>query len=78
MYFRIEKSTPIDFISTSDDVLHMELDRYRQGFIVYTDANALMTHNIHRFAQLSGKRVVVADTYNYCMRLVDRTLNSSL
>ena len=41
-YFRIEKSTPTYIISTSNYVKHMELDRYRQGFIVYTDASALM------------------------------------
>ena len=42
-YFRIEKSTPTDIISTSYNVYHMELDRYRPGFIVYTGGHALMT-----------------------------------
>ena len=41
--FRIEKSTPTDFISTSYLVYHMELDRYRPGFIVYTHKYTLMT-----------------------------------
>ena len=41
--FRIEKSTPTDFISTSYFVYHMELDRYRPGFIIYTYEHALMT-----------------------------------
>ena len=42
-YFRIEKSSPTDIISTSDYVYHMDLDRYRPGFIVYTEKPALMT-----------------------------------
>ena len=42
-YFRIEKSTTTNIISTSYNVYHMELDRHRQGFIVYTDKHALMT-----------------------------------
>ena len=43
-YFRIEKSTPADFISGSSwFVFHKELDRYRPGFIVYCDKHALMT-----------------------------------
>ena len=42
-YFRIEKSTPTVIISTSYEVHHMEFDRYRPGFIVYTDKHALMT-----------------------------------
>ena len=42
-YFRIEKSSPTDIISTSDFVYHMDLDRYRPGFIVYTEKPALMT-----------------------------------
>ena len=42
-YFRIEKSTPTDIISTSYYVYHMELDRYRPGFIIYTARHALMT-----------------------------------
>ena len=42
-YFRIEKSTPTDIISTSGNVYHMELDRYRPGFLLYADLKALMT-----------------------------------
>ena len=30
-------------IYTSYFVCHMESDKHRQGFVVYTDANALMT-----------------------------------
>ena len=104
-YFRIEKSTPTDFISTSYVVQHMELDRFRPGFIVYTDKHALMTsdgttthliagnstqygyregvgadarfYRITGFAQISEKLVVVADIYNHCMRLIDRTTNNA-
>ena len=43
--FRIEKSTPTDIISTSHYVLHMELDKYRPGYLLYTDKHALMTYN---------------------------------
>ena len=104
--FRIEKSTPTDIISTSDYVEHMESDRYRPGFIVYTDSRALMTTSdgttthliagkwtekgykegvgaearfdlITGFAQISEKLVVVADYHNYCMRLIDRTSNTT-
>ena len=42
-YFRIEKSTPKDIISTSYYPHHMELDRYRPGHVIYTDRFALMT-----------------------------------
>ena len=43
-YFRIEKSTPTDIISTTTHVHHMEFDMYRQGHILYTgDQLALMT-----------------------------------
>ena len=83
----------------------MEFDHYRQGFIVYTDAHALMTSDgttthliagsstqwgyregagaearfdrIHGFAQISEKLVVVADYYNHCMRLIERTTNTT-
>ena len=41
--FRIEKSTPTDFISTVHLVHHMELDRYRPGYLLYTDLTTLMT-----------------------------------
>ena len=103
--FRIEKSTPTDIISNSDYVLHMELDRYRPGYIVYPDKHALMTSNgttthliagsstqegyregvgadarfndIGGFTQISVKLVVVADTDNNCMRLIDRTTNTT-
>ena len=105
-YFRIEKSTPTDIISTSNYVFHMEFDRFRPGFIVYTDKHALMTsdgttthliagsstqwggyregvgadarfYGIIGFAQVSEKRVVVADTRNHCMRLIDRTTHNT-
>ena len=83
----------------------MELDKYRPGFIVYTDKHALMTsdgttthliagspnqrgyregvgaearfYDIAGFAQISEKLVVVADHYNHCMRLIDRTTNNT-
>ena len=104
-YFRIEKSSPTDIISTSDYVYHMDLDRYRPGFILYTDKNALMTSDgttthliagnstqygyregvgaearfsyIKGLEQISEKLVVVADSANHCMRLIDRTSNTS-
>ena len=103
--FRIEKSTPTDFISTSYVVRHMELDRYRPGFIVYIDKHALMTSDgttthliagnftqrgyregvgadarfnfMTGFVQISEKLVVVADSNNHCMRLIDRTTNKT-
>ena len=83
----------------------MELDKYRPGFIVYTDKHALMTsdgttthliagsstqrgyregvgaearfYTISGFAQISEKLVVVADTINSCLRLIDRTTNKT-
>ena len=105
-YFRIEKSTPADFISGSSwFVFHKELDRYRPGFIVYCDKHALMTSDgttthliagnstqygyregvgaearfddIGGFTQISEKVVVVADSSNHCMRLVDRTTHNT-
>ena len=103
--FRIEKSTPTDIISTSYYVYHMELDRYRPGYLLYTDSLALITSDgttthliagsstetgyregtgadarfagITGFAQISEKRVVVADVINHCMRLIDRTTNKT-
>ena len=103
--FRIEKSTPTDFISTSYLVCHMELDRYRPGYLLYTEKRALMTSDgttthliagnstqggyregvgaearfnyITGFAQISVKLIVVADFYNHCMRLIDRTTNNT-
>ena len=102
---RIEKSTPTDFISTANVVDHMELDRYRPGFIIFTNEHALMTSDrrtthliagssnqrgyreglgadawfwdITGFAQISEKLVVVADSNNHCMRLMDRTTNNT-
>ena len=104
-YFRIEKSTPTDFISTSYVVQHMELDRFRPGFIVYTDNHALMTSDgttthliagnstqygyregvgaearfiyMYGFTQISERLVVVTDTDNHCMRLIDRSTNTT-
>ena len=104
-YFRIEKSTPTDFISTSHHVYHMESDRYRPGHIIYTDLYVLMTSDgttthliagnstqhgykegvgadarfdyISGFTQISERLVVVADTNNHCMRLIDRTTNNT-
>ena len=83
----------------------MELDRYRPGFIIYTDNSALMTsdgttthliagdstHEAYRegvgaearfrwitvFAQITEKLVVVADTLNHCLRLIDRSTNET-
>ena len=83
----------------------MELDRYRPGFIVYTDKHALMTsdgttthliagnstqegyregvgaearfYDIGGFTQILDKLVVVADSSNHCMRLIDRTTNNT-
>ena len=103
--FRIEKSSPTDIIFTSHYVYHMELDRYRPGFIVYTEKPALMTSDgttthliagnstqygyregvgaearfsyIKGLEQISEKLVVVADSANHCMRLIDRTSNTS-
>ena len=103
--FRIEKSTPTDFISTSYVVRHMELDRYRPGFIVYIDKHTLKTYDgttthliagsstqtgyregvgadarfnfMTGFVQISEKLVVVADSNNHCMRLIDRTTNKT-
>ena len=104
--FRIEKSTPTDLISTSYLVCHMELDRYRPGYLLYTEKRALMTSDgttthliagnstqwgyregvggkarfstiIGGFAQISEKHVVVADRYNHCMRLIDRSTNKT-
>ena len=77
----------------------MEFDHYRQGFIVYTDAHALMTSDgttthliagnstqggyregvgadakfgyITGFAQISEKLVIVADTNNHKIRILD-------
>ena len=102
---RIEKSTPTDVISTSYYVYHMELDRYRPGFIVHTDKHALITSDgttthviagnstqrgyregvgaearffyLRGFAQISEKLIVVADWGNHCMRLIDRTSNTT-
>ena len=59
--FRIEKSTPTDIISTSYYVFHMELDRYRPGYLLYTEKTALMTSDgttTHLIAGNSGQ-------YNY-------------
>mgnify|MGYP001803580349 CR=1 FL=1 len=42
-YCRIVKSSLTDFISTLRYVYHMEFDRYRPGYLVYTDKHALMT-----------------------------------
>ena len=103
--FRIEKSTPTDFISTSGYVYHMELDKYRPGYVIYNDRFAPMTSDgttthliagsstetgyregtgadarfagITGFAQISEKLVVVADVINHCMRLIDRTSNTT-
>ena len=103
--FRIEKSTPTDFISTSAEVYHIELDHYRPGYLVYSDSFALMTGDgttthliagsstqggyregvgadarfflMQGFAQISEKFVVVADTANDCLRLIDRTTNKT-
>ena len=83
----------------------MELDRYRPGFIIYSDAHALVTSYrttahliagnsaqkgyregvgaeawftyIAGFAQISEKLVVVADTENNCLRLIDRSTNNT-
>ena len=104
-YFRIEKSTPTDIISTANVVYHMELDRYRPGYLLYNDQHALMTSDgttthliagnstqygyregvgaearfsyIKGLEQISEKLVVVADSANHCMRLIDRTSNTS-
>ena len=82
----------------------MESDRYRPGYLIYTDWYALMTSdgtkthiiaggtqygyrkgvgaevrfsNIRGFAQISEKLVVVADTHNACLRLIDRSTNKT-
>ena len=83
----------------------MELDRYRPGFIIYSDAHTLVTSygttthliagnstqkgyregvgaearfgKITGFAQISEKLVVVADSSNCCMRMIDRTTNTT-
>ena len=103
--FRIEKSTPTDFISTSAEVYHIELDHYRPGYLVYSDSFALMTGDgttthliagsstqggyregvgadarfflMQGFAQISEKLVVVADTANSCLRLINRSTNKT-
>ena len=83
----------------------MELDRYRPGYLLYTDLTTLMTIDgttthliagnsarkgyregvgaeawftyIAGFAQISEKLVVVADTENNCLRLIDRSTNKT-
>ena len=83
----------------------MELDRFRPGYLVYSDLTTLMTSDgttthliagnsaqkgyregvgayarftyLTGFAQISEKLVVVADTINSCMRLIDRTTNKT-
>mgnify|MGYP001803281123 CR=1 FL=1 len=52
--FRIEKSTPTDFVSTVAHVFHMESDRYRPGYITYSDQNALMTKEGTKTHLLAG------------------------
>ena len=83
----------------------MELDRYRPGSIIFTDAHTLETSDgtkthliagnptqsgyregvgaeawfryITGFTQISEKLVVVADSSNHCMRLIDRTTRTT-
>ena len=83
----------------------MELDRYRPGYLLYTEETALMTSDgttthliagnstkygyregvgdearftyIYGFAQISEKLVVVADSNNNCLRLIDRSTNKT-
>ena len=83
----------------------MDLDRYRPGYLVYTDDRSLRTGDsttthliagnftqrgyregvgaearftyIFGFAQISEKLVVVADTENSCLRLIDRSTNKT-
>ena len=83
----------------------MELDRYRPGYLLYTDLTTLMTidgttthliagnstqwgyregvgaearfNYIPGFAQISEKLVVVADSNNNCLRLINRSTNKT-
>ena len=96
------------YISTScygGDVYHMEFDKYRPGFIIYTCNCALMTsdgattyviagnvtekgykegvgtsatfESLYELTQISKKNIVVVDFHNHCLRLIDRTSNST-
>ena len=84
----------------------MEADKYKPGFIIYSDSHTLKTwqsattvliagnahsgprykegvgaaaefNDIRGFTQISNKSVIVADAKNHCLRLLDRTTNST-
>ena len=104
----MERATPTVYTSISCNgrhVYHMEFDKYRPGFMIFTCNCALMTsngttsyiiagsvtekgykegvgtsarfENIYEFTQISKKNVVVVDYHNHCLRLIDRSSNST-
>lgn len=91
----------VTFATASDNVIHLEMDEYYPGSVIYTDDHSVMTsdgvtsttvagnateegyleghgsearfRNVFGFTQLTlEKEVIVADTWNHCLRKVNR------